>query len=136
MKAATILICLTTLTNPGLAQKTPKSSAYEDTITFHFRNILVTMDTAFEDPTDHFRLDKGIKITLTDNAFRLFYFAEYKNQFLNGMSMEFYPQTNMPEARGKYLNNEKEGEWFYWAEDGSLIRKELWKYGKLVKSNK
>lgn len=105
------------------------------------RDVVVTIDTTVEynnlakgsNIVDFLKIDKGLRLTIIDNSFKIFYFDEYADNNLNGVHLEFYLPSNMPKEKGSYLNNEKDGEWFYWSRKGILLKKELWKKGKLIK---
>lgn len=117
-------------------------SAQSDTSVLHFRDIVVTMDTTIEynnfqkgdNIKNEFVLTRGLRLSLIDNQFRLFYFNEYNKAVLNGVHMEFYMPSNMPKVKGMYVDDKKNGEWFYWSEKGVLQRKEVWKMGVRVKT--
>lgn len=47
-----------------------------------------------------------------------------------GQYYEYYESGNK-KVEGNYLNNEKDGEWHTWSENGQLIKKEKYKNGKL-----
>ena len=74
-----------------------------------------------------------MKIILSDPPFRIAMITEKKNNIDNGISIMFYPRTNMPQEKGNYLDGDKDGEWFYWNTSGVLIKKEVWRKGKLLK---
>lgn len=113
----------------------------EDTATLRMRDIVVQMDTTVEynspvkgsNSVDFLQVNKGLRLLIVDNTFRLFYFNEYADSSLNGVHMEFYLPSNMPKVKGRYLNNQKDGEWFYWNKNGSLYKKEIWKKGRIFK---
>ena len=111
MKSIILRISFTLLFNVVPGQQTTRNIPYQDTGTFHFRNVAITMDTTLEDPSDHFRPEQGLKIAVTDNTFRLFYFSEHKKKKPNGVSMEFYLKANMPKEQERYNNNVKDGQW-------------------------
>lgn len=117
-------------------------SAQSDTSALHFRDIVITMDSTIEynnlvkgdNVKNEFQLTKGLRLSVIDNHFRVFYFDEYDKKRRNGVHMEFYIPSNMPKVKGMYVDDKKNGEWFYWSEKGVLQRKEVWKMGVRVKT--
>jgi hypothetical protein len=109
----------------------------------HSRDVIITTDTTrefnnsrkFGMVTDAF-IENGIEIHVFEPPFRIWHISAKKNDNLNGLYIEFYLPSNMPKVKGSYQENDKSGEWFYWNEKGTLIKKEIWRKGKLVKSLK
>ena len=104
------------------------------------RDDLVTADTIQEINTIKKKFEiselivlKGLRMNIVDSPFRIFYFNEITNNKLNGIHFEFYIPSGMPKEKGAYLDNEKNGEWYYWNEKGQLVRREVWDKGKLLK---
>lgn len=104
------------------------------------RDVLVTADTIQEINTIKKKFEiselivlKGLRMNIVDSPFRIFYFNEITNNKLNGIHFEFYIPSGMPKEKGAYLDNEKNGEWYYWNEKGQLVRREVWDKGKLLK---
>ena len=104
------------------------------------RDVLVTADTIQEINTIKKKFEiselivlKGLRMNIVDSPFRIFYFNEITNNKLNGIHFEFYIPSGMPKEKGAYLDNEKNGEWYYWNEKGQLVRREVWDKVKLLK---
>jgi len=76
----------------------------------------------------------GIEIRVYETPFQVSTITAKKTNELDGLFMQFYLPSNMPQIKGAYEKNEKHGEWYYWKENGTLIRKEIWRMGKLIKS--
>jgi len=106
---------------------------------FKMRALYVTKDSVFEvykhGATDEVGND-GLYQVVVDTPFVVHYFSERKNGVRNGLFFEFYIPSGMPKERGKYVDNEKDGEWFYWNEKGGLVKRESWQRGKLIKTPK
>ncbi|MET0393629.1 MAG: hypothetical protein ABW019_10835 [Chitinophagaceae bacterium] len=106
----------------------------------YVREILIATDTTIEYYNSAKRYNKaevldmanGLRITATGDGCRLLNFTKIENAELNGINMEFYLPSNMPKSKGTYFHDHKDGEWFYWRENGKLLRKETWKEGKLI----
>jgi antitoxin component YwqK of YwqJK toxin-antitoxin module len=106
---------------------------------FKLRSLYVTRDSVFE-VYSHGATEEsentGLYQALIDTPFRVHYFSETKNGLQNGIYFEFYIPSGMPKERGKYAENKKDGEWFYWDEKGDLTKKEYWDRGALIKTIK
>lgn len=107
------------------------------------RDIVVKTDTTLEfnntrknpfEIVDPY-IDNGIAIRVYESPFQVGHIESHKKGILNGFYIEFY-SSGMPKRKGNYLNNDKNGEWFYWNEKGNLMYKELWKKGKMLKNIK
>lgn len=59
--------------------------------------------------------------------------GDFEGRLLNGHFATFYP-NNQLQAKGKFNKGIKTGAWRYWNQDGKLIRKETWLFGKPVKT--
>ena len=107
------------------------------------RDVIVTIDTLREfnntrKPgiiTDTY-IENGIEIRIFESPFQVAHIATKKKDNLHGLYMEFYLPSNMPKVKGNYQNNNKDGEWYYWDKKGKLLRKEIWKKGKLLTTQK
>jgi len=103
----------------------------------HFRTIIVKKDTVYE-PGEMIDVNiaNGLSITIVDSPYTIFYTGALSNNMLNGICLACYIPSGMPKERGCYLNNKKNGKWFYWSENGSLLKQEIWVNGKLKKTIK
>jgi antitoxin component YwqK of YwqJK toxin-antitoxin module len=107
------------------------------------RDVIITTDTTrefnntrkFGSITDTY-IENGIEVRVFETPFQVAHILSKKKDNLNGLYIEFYLPSNMPKVKGSYHENDKNGEWFYWNEKGVLIKKEIWRKGKLVKSIK
>lgn len=105
------------------------------------RDVIVTTDTCIEinntrksgTITDPY-IENGLEIKVLETPFSIAYVRAKKKDNLNGLYIEFYLPSNMPKVKGNYLENNKNGEWYYWNEKGKLLKKEIWKKGKLLNS--
>jgi hypothetical protein len=79
------------------------------------REIIVTADTSFEtnNLSRKFEVSEnagfnGLRLTVVDNPFVIFYFSTIINQKLDGIHFSFYIPSGMPREKGSYKSNEKE----------------------------
>jgi len=105
---------------------------------FQMREIYVLKDSVYEINNlkkgfkiSEAKINDGLHLVTVDLPYRVFYYNEVSNSVMNGVFFEAYIPSGMPKVKGNYLNNKKVGEWFYWSEKGRLLRKEVWKNGKL-----
>jgi antitoxin component YwqK of YwqJK toxin-antitoxin module len=106
------------------------------------RDVIITTDTTREfnnTRKNPFKIvdtyiQNGLELRLYESPFQVGSITSKVNDNLNGFYLEFYPTTNMPKIRGNYIESDKDGEWFYWNEKGKLMKKEVWKKGKLIKT--
>jgi antitoxin component YwqK of YwqJK toxin-antitoxin module len=59
--------------------------------------------------------------------------SQNPSYYIKGGQYNEYYESGNKKAEGNYLNNEKDGEWNTWSENGQLIKKEKYKNGKLKK---
>jgi len=50
--------------------------------------------------------------------------------------LEFYAGTNIMKSKISFYKDEKNGKWYYWDENGMLVKTEEWLSGRLIKSVK
>jgi len=74
----------------------------------------------------------GIRLYAVDSLNKVISFASYKDNELNGSYFGFFTDVDMIEERGEYKANKKNGKWYFWSRQGQLLRREMWKDGKLV----
>jgi len=103
------------------------------------KEIIILDDTTFDANSDpsritHPRINRGMKVVVSSNPYRVTYIAEKKDNIVNGLWIYFYPKTNMPQEKGSYMDGEKNLEWYYWDAKGVLKKKELWSKGRLIKT--
>jgi antitoxin component YwqK of YwqJK toxin-antitoxin module len=103
------------------------------------REIIIKKDTAYEinNLKRKFTVVEpknvtGATLIAVDSPSRIFTFSEIKNSVTEGVYLEFYIPSDMPKVRGEYLNGKKNGYWFFWSENGKLIRREEWKNDRKV----
>ncbi|MBN8693058.1 MAG: hypothetical protein J0L69_07655 [Bacteroidetes bacterium] len=74
-----------------------------------------------------------VKEVLNYNNFHQGYCSQNPSYYIKGgQYLEYYENGNK-KTEGNYLNNEKEGEWLSWSDNGQLVKKEKYKNGKLKK---
>jgi len=103
------------------------------------REVVITVDTVVEinntrkfgKITDSY-INEGFEIKVFETPFQVYHITSKKNNLLEGNYLEFYLPSNMPKVKGSFADNDKNGQWFYWAESGRLLKKEHWKKGKLL----
>ena len=139
---STSLICILSF---YLSQGQPANTIHTTyTFPLHIREVVIATDTTIEYYNSVKRYNNaevlyrtnGLRITTTADGCQLLNFTKIENAGLNGINMEFYLPSNMPKSKGNYVHGLKDGEWFYWRENGKLQRKEIWKEGKLIKNKK
>jgi antitoxin component YwqK of YwqJK toxin-antitoxin module len=102
---------------------------------FSRRIIIKKPDTSFEigdAVTDYDDTSRYYMIQAISMPFQVLYFSEHHQRYSNGLYFSFYDKGNMPKSRGYYVNGDKDGNWYYWGQTGRLLRKELWKKGRLI----
>jgi antitoxin component YwqK of YwqJK toxin-antitoxin module len=80
-----------------------------------------------------YNIANGLELTLLKEPLLITLIAEKKNKLLEGNYLDIYFPSGLPREKGRYKNNEKDSEWYYWNEEGKLIKRETWDKGKLVK---
>ena len=103
------------------------------------RDVVITIDTVVEmNNTRKFGkisdsyINEGVEIKVFETPFQIQTIVFKKSNLPEGNYLEFYLPSNMPRVKGNYINGDQNGEWFYWAETGRLLKKENWKKGKLL----
>jgi uncharacterized protein YdeI (BOF family) len=56
----------------------------------------------------------------------------YKNDLLDGLYENYYQDDTTVSVRGNYINDKREGYWYVFSKRGNVIRKELYKDGKVT----
>jgi len=59
------------------------------------------------------------------------YEVDIKDGLKHGNYFEYHPSGEL-KVKGKYKNDQKDGTWKYYNEDGDLVKRERWKKGELV----
>lgn len=103
------------------------------------KDVIVKNDTTYEANNiqknatfSHPYIDTGMIIKAFQNPYRIALVSEKKDNISSGIYLSFYLVSNMPKIRGWYTKGEKDADWYYWDEQGNLLRKEIWEKGKLI----
>lgn len=79
------------------------------------------------------RCAEGLQFLINDTNKSIIVELHIKQCKLNGIYRRFYENNSIMEL-GNYINDKKDGIFFFWDKNGFLRRKEIWKMNKLTKS--
>lgn len=108
------------------------------------REVIIKIDTTYEvnnmrytsEIVETTAIKEGLRLYVLDSPYRVTLISQKKDGYNSGIFLSFYVRTNMPREKGIYRDGDKDGEWFYWNEQGALTMKKIWKKGKLLKTVK
>ena len=78
------------------------------------------------------RCAEGLQLLIDDSSKNIIAEFHIRNCRLNGTYRRFY-DNHMIMEMGNYVDSGKEGDFYYWEENGFLQRKEIWRKNKLIK---
>ena len=91
--------------------------------------------TDYEQKVHADRCKDGKRLLIDDSTRQILVITTMKDCRMNGIYKRFYKNEILKEL-GNYLNGKKNGSFYFWNQNGVLIRKEIWRSNKRLKTIK